>query len=326
MLNRVSCISLLVGSLIAVDHAAMADESSVEQERRQYLESISAAEKDELRRKQERFEKLPVEEQEKLRSLESTLANDPEGQRLREVMLRYHEWWRSLLSSQRMEIMNAPPEERVEKVKKRLAEQEKQRQEELAMQSIRPQDIDVIRTWMKSIFQRAESKMLALLSAEERESCEKVPEPHRFGKVVGTLVRKNRLENNPTQLDAVMGVTEQDRKDLVPQLSTPAQTAYEGAANDAERRQLVLSWMRWAVWREITRVSPQDVKNFANRPNPRLPDHLRDQIDYLPPHQVRAEFEGFLFREESRKRFGEGPGFPRPPFKGNPPPPPPRDK
>jgi hypothetical protein len=323
MPNKARDLFLVLISLVALVPGARAGDSDTAEDRRKYLESISAAEKDELRRRQERFEKLSVAEQEKLRQLEETLANDPQGKRLRDVMFQYHEWLSKLPSSQRIEIMIAPPEERVAIVKKRLQEQEKQRQEYLAMQSINRDDSHVIRNWMKSIFKRAEPDLLAHLPADRRQEYARLDEVRRFGFVVGAVIRKQRFENNPVPLDAIMKITEEDRKDLVGQLSENAQATYARATNDAERRQLMQSWMRTAVFPEIMWISPQEVKRFADRPNPKLPDHLRDQIDYLPPNQVRAEFEG-VFREESRKRFGEGPGFPRPPFKG-PPPQPPRD-
>jgi hypothetical protein len=325
MRSSVSRFFLLVSSLVAlVGNTARGDGATVP-DRQQYIESLPAAEKDELRRKQERFEKLSPEEQEKLRAMEQALVQDAEGQRLREVMLRYHEWLRALPPSQRTEIMIAPAEERIEKIKKRLDEQETQRQEFLRMQSIRPQDVEIIRNWMKSIFSRAEPELLKHVSPQQREDFKKLSDSRRFGFVVAAVVRKQRMENNPMQLDAIMGLTEEDRKGLVRQLSSGAQSAYDSAAAEADRRQLVLSWMRAAVMREIMWVSPQEVKRFADRPNPKLPDHLRDQIDYLPPNQVRAEFEG-MFREESRRRYGDGPGSPRPHFRGSLPGPPPREK
>src|SRR6186997_2034456 len=104
-------------ALVLVRTMTVVGSDSVE-DRVKYLGSISATEKDELRRRQERFEKLSTEEQEKLRKLEETLANDPRGEQLRQVMLRYNEWLSALPSSQRTEIMNAPAAERVELVKK----------------------------------------------------------------------------------------------------------------------------------------------------------------------------------------------------------------
>ena len=238
-------------------------------------------------------------------------------------MLRYHEWLSALPSSQRVEIMSAPASERVEIVKKRLDEQEKQRRDFLAMQFINQQDSFEIRNWMRAIFKRAEPDLSAQLPPDRRAEYDGLDEGRRFGFVVGAVIRKQRLENNPLMLDEIMKITEEDRKTLIQKLSSSARDAYQSAANENDRRQLLLSWMRTAVFREIMRVSPQEVKRFADRPNGKVPDHLRDQIDYLSQHQFKAEFEGFI-REESRKRFGDGPpGFPRGPFKGGPPHPPP---
>ena len=83
MPNKAFQVLLTICLLGPMSPLAGAADSDTLDNRRNYLESISAAEKDELHRRQERFDKLSAEEQEKLRQIETRLADDPQGQRLR---------------------------------------------------------------------------------------------------------------------------------------------------------------------------------------------------------------------------------------------------
>lgn len=189
----------------------------------------------------------------------------------------------------------------MEKIKQRIAEQEKRRRDELAMQSINRQDIDAIRNWMKPIFKRSESNLLAKFSADQREKFERMHEAGRFGAVLGAVIWKQRFDVSQWQLDAVMGITEAERQALVKGLSQTAQEAYRNSATEKDRRALVESWMRAAVYGEIMSVPQRELRRYADRPDSKSPNIWRDQLDYLPPHQVRAEMEG-MFRD--RSKFG----------------------
>lgn len=284
------------------------------------LENMSASEKDELRRKQERFEKLASMEQDKLRQLEQTLERDPHGDQLRQLMLRYHSWLRALPSSQRTEIVSASAGERIEKIKAVLSQQEDQRRKELAWQVLSREDFEILRNWAKDLFTRAEPALLADLPADQRAKYEKIEDRARRTLVVmGEAIRKRGLQNDADKFEKILAVTEADRRILVDQLSPTAQAAYQKAGSEFDKRTLVQRWVQSTVWRDIMRVSSEERRQFFDRADPKMRDHL----DYLPRDQARAEMEKFRFgpprgrfQGDFKGRPGGGPPSQRPPTEG----------
>jgi hypothetical protein len=98
-------------------------------QRRERIEQMSPADKDELRRKQQRFNALDLARQTQLRELHTTLAADPKTDELQAVMRRYHAWLKTLTATQRAELRNLGPDQkkRIARVRQLMAQQERQR-------------------------------------------------------------------------------------------------------------------------------------------------------------------------------------------------------
>src|SRR5687767_5039505 len=101
---RFSFLITLCGLLAITASRCLAGETK--EARLARLQTMSAAEKEKLRRNQERLSTLPENEQQEVRDLEIKLANDPQGEQLRQVMLRYHEWLRALPSAERAALLS----------------------------------------------------------------------------------------------------------------------------------------------------------------------------------------------------------------------------
>jgi hypothetical protein len=80
---------------------------------------MTPAEKAELARKHERFQRLAWEKQDQLWRLHERLENDPEGEALREVMRRYCDWLSTLLLYERSELEGLPVGQRLERIKEK---------------------------------------------------------------------------------------------------------------------------------------------------------------------------------------------------------------
>jgi hypothetical protein len=301
-LHIVQVAALLV-SWLSVP-AACADD--VMDARRRELENMSAVERDQLLRKQAAFEKLTDAEQERLRQLDETLTGDPEGQRLREIMLRYHTWLAALPSSQRTEIVSLPPEQRVAKIKERVSEQIERRRQELAQDSINGPDVAKIRSWLMEIYTRVEPKLLEQLDSEQREDVLRLSSPQmRFPWVMNMITRGKGMESNPQRHLVALEITSEDHQRLVESLSESAQQYYARMDTDDERRALVQNWTWVAIWRgiarESSRLSGDQLRRFLEGADPKL----RDQLDYLPPEKRRAWIERNL-RGRGMGDFGRG--------------------
>ena len=94
--------------------------------RRARIEQMSAAEKQLLREKKDRFDQLTEHEQDKLRLIHNQLEGDPDSERLTRVMENYFEWLKTLSPGQRAELLELGVDERIARVKFFHQEQQSQ--------------------------------------------------------------------------------------------------------------------------------------------------------------------------------------------------------
>jgi hypothetical protein len=105
-------------------HAA--DESYAQRAER--ILRMSPEEKEELRKKKERFDALPPSEQQRLRDLHAAITADPDSQELLRTMTRYNRWLATLDPTDRYKLLDIKdPQERVARIKELLQQQEERR-------------------------------------------------------------------------------------------------------------------------------------------------------------------------------------------------------
>ena len=66
---------------------------------------MSSDERNDLREKYDKFEALSPDEQDQLRRLHEQLESDPQGDKLRRLLLRYHEWLKTLTPGERADLL-----------------------------------------------------------------------------------------------------------------------------------------------------------------------------------------------------------------------------
>ncbi len=110
------------------------------------IEAMTAAEKEQLGRRQEQFAKLDSAEQQRLRRLHRELDEAPE---LREVLDRYHRWLMTLSPYERESLLELDPAERVQKIRR-------MRREEARVKT----DIEGIFRWLEQYAAEHEAQIL----------------------------------------------------------------------------------------------------------------------------------------------------------------------
>ncbi|MEX2561158.1 MAG: hypothetical protein WD403_14650, partial [Pirellulales bacterium] len=99
-------------------------------QRREKVERMTPQEKQQLRRKLDRFAGYPPEEQQRMRDLEAALRADPEADALRQVLDRYDQWLAELPAAERHELLILEGPERIERIKQlrgeRLGEKDRE--------------------------------------------------------------------------------------------------------------------------------------------------------------------------------------------------------
>jgi hypothetical protein len=88
--------------------------------RRDWLTQLDDEDRAALRAKYNRFLAMSSAEQDRLRTLTETVASDPQGDQLRDTMLRYQAWLGALPASQQFELRELDNGERVQRITSQL--------------------------------------------------------------------------------------------------------------------------------------------------------------------------------------------------------------
>jgi len=293
----IGCAAMALGMAFAIATTTFADDASFEQQR-QRLTSMSATEQESLRQQQQRFERLSSSEQEKLRRLDSAIADDTQGDRLRQVMRSYSEWLRALPSSRRIELLSLPVAERVERVKELLAEQERQHFQDLFGSKLQLGDQKVLLDWVNGLIMRDEARIMRQLTPMELQRLLRIEDATQRRVMMAMMYRWNSGE---VRLFELLRPTDADVKQLAAKLSPLARDTLAAARDDKQREQLIQMWARAVI---DSRVRPQVTKDEIQQ---FLEEHVTDEqrayLESLPRERMRMELQ----RLYARYRFnGQG--------------------
>ncbi len=298
----IGCVAVALAVACGLATTTCAEELSFEQQR-QRLANMSASEKEALRQQHERFERLSPSEQDKLRQLDAAIADDAQADRLRQVMRSYGEWLRALPSSRRIELLSLPTAERVERVKVLLAEQERQRFQDLLGSKLQLGDQKVLLDWVNGLIGRDEARIMRQLTPMERQRLNNIEDSTQRRVMMAMMYRWNSGE---VRLFELLRPTAADLKQLSAQLSPLARDTLVAARDDKEREHLIQMWVRAVI---DSRVRPPVTKEEIQR---FLEEHVtaeqRAYLESLPRERMRMELQ----RLYARHRFGPGKQGPRP--------------
>jgi hypothetical protein len=277
-------------------------------ERRTHIETMSAVEKEHLRRNYDRFLDLDEREREKLRDLQAKIATGSESERLSSVMRLYHQWLKSLTAGERLPLLSLPAEQRIQAIKRLIERQERDRFQSLVKASLSVEDLRAIFEWLAEL-------ALDKLPIHEQMRLRSINQPlRRRGEIMSSFRHRPGGMSESRLLERLKPSIE-DRRKLVKRLSQAAQDVIAAAKDDLEKRQLIQEWVNAALDSRRSnrpRVAPEALDGFYAD----LDASERDYLDNLPPDRKRQELEQLFLRNRNR-RPGESRG-PRGPF-GSPP-------
>jgi len=158
----------------------MADDSPAH--RREKIESMTPAEKQQLLQREAEFESLSASKQERIRKLHEELQNAPDAEQLRQVMRRYHEWLDALPSYQRAQLLELAPADRIKRIQEIRNEQ---RNEQKIANAWRPTstDFEAISRWQDEFATKYEARLVERLKDDQRAPWEKLDSRWRRGHV-----------------------------------------------------------------------------------------------------------------------------------------------
>lgn len=319
MLLALVCCGMLSRSSAAID-------TDSPQQRLARIEAMSPAEKEELRVKRERFDRLSEEEQDRLRQLYRQIHKESDAEKLQRIMIRYGEWLKSLPIDQRAELAGLAPQERLQRIKKTLEMQERQRFQELVYRKLSPKDYEVIKQWFGELVVRNLQSLGSKLPRDVLDELAKKPDPVDALFEIARYRRDTLKEANVRSLD-IVDITDKDIATLSGQLSPEARKTLEEAANNNDKLNAVKFWVFAAtISRRFQRVSDEQLKRFMAE---RVDKNTRDWLENLPRDQMLNHLRRMYYADNFRGRegdggrrnfrgFGPGEGWPAWPWNGRP--------
>lgn len=248
-------------------------------QRRTRVEQMDSGQREQLWRKYERFHALAPAEQDRLRSLSASIAQQSDAARLQQVVESYQQWLDGLSSAERAELISLEPQQRLE----RIAELRGEERRRLA-----PEDVPKFAAWLETRllrrFPQRRENLRSLSESERREQMRRIIEQN--------LVRQNQ---RPGPAAAAQGrlFTSTDFAELRESLSPKAQALMDKAAAPAERKQLFAAWIKQAymrtpggaAWRE-SRISEERLREFYDED---LSHEERVHLLRLPSEQMQRQ-------------------------------------
>ncbi len=304
---------------------------------RKHIAGLTDAEKVELRRRIERFQRLSSSEQARMRAIHEELMQAPDRDELVPIMQRYYEWFKLLTPSQRGELETLEPAERIGWIQKTRNEMltaafsralfnfPPERLRTLLQDSMRvppeerlpPGDVVALVRFVESLAAERGEALLAHLNTGEKQDLLR-----RLSRVTDPQQRRDFLAITwlQWQLDhpeQVSDLTPEELGELRKQLS-PATRARLESLSTEEQLKRVAQWIRSyvffkyvmpRVWADMRRaVSEQELGRFVEE---NLTREEREKLLALPPDEMQRE----LTRRYLRWRY---PGFDAPgPWRGH---------
>ena len=295
----------LVGLFAGADDG---DESTKER-----LTNLSVAEQEELRRKSETFESLEQSERDRMRELHVAITSSPNSDRLRSVMLKYHEWLKTLPAKDRAELLSLPPDQRLGQIKLLMEQQRQQRFRDLVRTSLSPEDVQAIFSWLDQYAQNHTDELLELVPEKMRPRIEQsnIPSVQRKMLMMAVGMRGNEVQYPPP--------TDGEIDRLSDSLSESAQEALAELPTREQQMQLVREWLRASVASRLTpQVSRERLLAFYREYRDRTTDQKRvEQLDSLPPEEFYEEVKKLYFRSRGHWRGWRGPDHRGPDQRGS---------
>lgn len=307
-----------LGSLAATDDRGSAPSVDLDA-RRQRVLAMSADRYEHVVHNRDRLAEMPALQQEKLRRLEEDLERAPDAERLRRVMLRYHEWLRALTLAQRTDVVDLPPEERLARIKVIRAKQRARLQAETTDgKPLSWADKAVILSWFDKYAQKHQDHLLADLTPEKRQQIEQL-DPGKRHWPLFLLVQRGRSGRPIVALLPTPTAAEFDP--LVAKLSPAAQESMRQRGSLGQQWILLTQWAQAAIrgrmvesgtGRAATAIAVDELQRFFETV---LPPQKREELLNLPPEETQREVRRLFFQRPGHwesSQFSDPPPKPRP--------------
>lgn len=291
---------LILGGVMAVSPGwllAQTQSSETPAARRERIEAMTAEEKAELRRKQESFVNLTEAEQARMRELHNDLAAREDGERLHQVLERYHAWLATLSSAERTEVLGLPPEKRVEKIRTILQKQEDERFRKEVSDKLTREDREAIMKWLAAFVESHRDEIREATPPEQRSPDRDRQPPPMF------VLLRGWGENN----QKMPRPSADDVQSLLKELSPGAQATLQSVSEPEKRMEVAQRWIKAAIWsRSRWAPPPVDKEELRKFYAETLSVSERERLEALTPQEMQKALQR-MYYEHHFRRGGGGP-------------------
>jgi hypothetical protein len=272
---------------------------------REDIEKLPPEEKAALLQKKERFDALSPEKQAQMRELDAQIAASQQSKQLYSTLDRYHEWLKTLTSAQRVELLELPTDERVERIKDLMQEQERKRLRDLGGRQLPEADTDAIFKWLEDYMHKNEEQFLERLPKDFAAKLRSSDEVSRRRSLMRGIIMRGPRGEFPLP-------TRDDLERLLPTLSQPTRQVFESVKTPDEKQNLARYWIFHAV---VSKVLPPASDEDLQKILRELPPDQRERLERKTPEEVKREltarfhWQHWPGREGWRGGPGGGGGF-----------------
>jgi len=211
--------------------------------------AMSPVEKRQLRINQQRFSSLPRSEQERLREFEQELAARRDGERLRQVMFKYHDWVESLPKNTSADLRRLGSTERLSRITK--LHEEDRRRRTVGERALDAEDRRIIADWFQRLALSREQELIMELPATWRAQLDSLT-PVERQKTLTWLLRQHLQFFGPRGLANPLA----DLQELATQLSPAAQGQLAASASPRAKFQLMRDWIQVSLRERWSNLQP----------------------------------------------------------------------
>jgi hypothetical protein len=202
------------------------------------IDEMTAAQKEELRRRREQFAALSPAQQQRLRQLDAELRRDPDGPLLRETLNRYCQWLSAQPAYRGMQLLELDPAARIKQIR--------QEQSRGFGKRLETKDLEAIARWIDQYATEHEARLLEGLPASHRAALAGLAPAARHRIVLETVCQHWQSGSRAAQ----GAISDAEAAELRARLS-PEARARLASRPAAEQSRLLAVWIRQAARQQL---------------------------------------------------------------------------
>lgn len=271
------------------NHAATSRLQETPAQRRERLENMTREQKGAILERKQRFELKSPKDQEHLRKLAEEIDADPRGDKLKLVLTNYHEWLKSLGAKDQSEVLSAPADQRLAKIKEAQDRQAAQRLKAVAL-GLSGQDMTAISDWLEIYVAGHLPEFAQLTPPQFKAGLDRLPTKDRISRYVrGIYWRLGRKELLPEP-------TDQELDTLVSVLSEKAQVVLEEAESHEQKWQYAQELIHQVQQsKRYPRLSDEELRKFAATLKP----EQREALENKTAEEMKNALRDLYYRQKA---------------------------